>query len=184
MRATPFALCCAVGAFTLPLAAQDQKPPVVGVGITVPDIGVLLPINVSPHLRLEPYVDFYSTRADYPVTSDTAWASHVRVGLGLFVVTHARDRMGLYFGPRCGLLRGSTRINGSGGETSTTSSGWFLAGAIGGEYSVVPGLSVGGEARIEYDHSSSSSSGSSSIAPNLFARSWYSSGAVALRFYP
>jgi len=184
MRATPFALLSFVVAFTLPLAAQDQKPPVVGVGITVPDIGVLLPINVSQRLRLEPYVDFSSTRADYPVTSDTVWGSFTRVGLGLFVRTHSRDRMALYFGPRFGLLRGSTRINGSGGETSTSSSGWFLAGAIGGEYNVVSGMSVGGEARIEYDHSSSSSSGPSSIAPSLFARSWYSSGAVVVRFYP
>jgi len=48
----------------------------------------------------------------------------------------------------------------------------------------VPGLSVGGEAKIEFDHSSSSSSGSTSIAPNLYARNWFSSGALVLRFYP
>jgi hypothetical protein len=76
------------------------------------------------------------------------------------------------------------RINGSGGQTSTKSSGWFLAGAIGGEYSPARELSVGGEAKIEFDHSSSSSSGSTGIAPNLYARSWYSSGGLVVRFYP
>ncbi len=185
MSANPFALFCAVAAFTLPLAAQGQtRASAVGVGITVPDVGVLLPINVSQHLRVEPYVDFYSTRADYPVTSDTAWASHTRIGLGLFAVVHSRERVGVYFGPRFGLLRGSTRVNGSAGQTSTTSSGWFLGGAIGGEYTPVSGLSVGGEAKIEFDHSSSSSSGSTSIPPNLYARSWFSSGALVVRFYP
>ena len=186
MNPTPFTVFCALAAaFTLPLTAQDQTPaPKVGVGITVPDLGLLLPINVSQHVRLEPYVDFYSTRADYPVTSDTGWASHTRIGLGLFSVAHRRERLGLYFGPRFGLLRGSTSVNGSAGRTSTTSSGWFLGGAIGGEYSPVPGLSVGGEAKIEFDHSSSSSSGSASIAPDLYARSWFSSGALVVRFYP
>jgi hypothetical protein len=185
MSATPFVVFWAVAACTLPLAAQDRTPtPVLGVGITVPDVGVLLPINVSQHVRLEPYVDFYSTRADYPVTSDTAWASHARIGLGLFSVAHPRERLGLYFGPRFGLLRGSTRINGSAGQTSTKSSGWFLGGAIGAEYSPVPGLSVGAEAKIEFDHSSSSSTGSTSIAPNLYARSWFSSGVLVVRFYP
>ncbi len=185
MSATPFAVFCAVAAFTLPLTAQSRTPaPVVGVGITVPDLGLLLPINVSQHVRLEPYVDFYATRADYPVTSDTAWASHTRIGLGLFSVAHPRELVGLYFGPRFGLLRGSTKVNGSAGQTSTTSSGWFLGGAIGGEYNPVPGLGIGGEAKIEFDHSSSSSNGSASIAPNLYARSWFSSGALVVRFYP
>jgi hypothetical protein len=185
MSAIPFAVLCVVACFTLPLAAQDRTPvPVVGVGITVPDVGLLLPINVGQHVRLEPYVDFYATRADYPVTSDTAWASHTRIGLGLFYVTHPRERLGLYFGPRLGLLRGSTSVNGSAGQTSTTSRGWFLGGVIGGEHSPVPGLSVGGEAKIEFDHSSSSSSGSTSIAPNLYARSWFSSGVLVVRFYP
>src|SRR5258706_11416160 len=173
MRATPLVVFWAVAAFTVPLAAQGRAPaPVVGDGITVPDVGVLLPINVIQHVRLEPYVIVYSTRADYPVTSDTTWASHVRIGLGLFSVSHPREHLGLYFGPRVGLLRGSTKINGSGGQTSTKRSGWFLAGALGGEDSPVPGLSVGGEAKIEFDHSSSSSSGSTSIAPNLYARNW------------
>ena len=185
MSATRFVVLWAVAAVTLPLAAQDRTPaPALGVGITVPDVGVRLPINVSQRVRLEPYVDFSSTRADYPVTSDTAWASYVRIGLGLFSVAHPRERVGVYFGPRFGLLRGSTKVNGSAGQTSTKSSGWFLAGAIGGEYSPVPELSVGGEAKIEFDHSSSSSSGSSSIAPTLYARSWFSSGALVVRFYP
>ncbi len=78
MSATPVVVFCAVATLTLPLAAQDHTPArSVGVGISVPDIGVLLPINVSPHFRLEPYVDFFSARADYPVTSDTAWDSRI-----------------------------------------------------------------------------------------------------------
>ena len=183
MSAKPVVILCAVATLTLPLAAQDHARRV-GVGISVPDIGVLLAINVSTHFRLEPYVDFLSARADYPVTSDTAWDSHTVIGLGVFSVAHPQERLNMYFGPRFGLLHGSTRVNGSAGQTSTTSSGWFIAGAIGGEYSPAPAFSVGAEAKIQYDHTSSSSSGSTSIGPSLYARSWFSSGALFVRFYP
>jgi hypothetical protein len=182
---TSSAVCCVVAILAGPLAAQrDTLAPVVGVGITVPNIGLLLPINISRHVRLEPYVAFFSARADYPVTSDTAWQSDVRIGLGVFSVAHPRERLDVYFGARGGMLHGSSKVNGSGGQTSTTSSGWFLGGAIGGEYQPAPGLSVGGEAKIEFDHTSASSSGSASIAPALFARTWFSSGALVVRFYP
>jgi hypothetical protein len=185
MSAKPLALLCAVAAFTSPLAAQEHaRVPGVGIGITVPDIGLLLPMNVTRHFRLEPYVSFYAARADYPVSGDTTWQSHTRIGVGFFSVAHPREGFGLYLGPRVGLLRGSTSVDGLSGQTSTTSSGWFVAGVIGGEYSPVPGLSVGGEAKIEYEHSSSSSSGSRSIGPNLFARDFYSVGALVVRFYP
>jgi hypothetical protein len=95
-----------------------------------------------------------------------------------------RARIVQRHGARGGMLHGSSRVNGSAGQTSTTSSGWFLGSAIGGEYKPAPGLSVGGEAKIEFDHTSASSSGSTSIAPALFARTWFSSGAFVVRFYP
>jgi hypothetical protein len=129
-------------------------------------------------------VSFYSERADYPVSSDTAWQSHTRIGVGVFSMAHLREGLGLYVGPRVGLLRGSTSVDGPTGNTATTSNGWFMAGAIGGEYSPVPGLSIGGEAKIEYEHSSSASSGPRNIGPNLLARAWYSIGVLVVRFYP
>jgi len=185
MRTTPLVVLCAAAAFTLPLGAQGPRPaPRIGLGITVPDLGVFLPINVSAHLRVEPYVNFFSARADYPVTSDTAWASRTQIGVGVFSVAEPQDKLAIYFGPRVGLLRGSSKVNGSSGPTSTKSSGWFLAGAVGGEYSPAPRFSVGAEAKIQFDHTSSSSSGSTSIAPSFYARSWFSSGALVVRFYP
>lgn len=184
MRTTPLAVFCAVAVFTLPLGAQGPTPPRIGLGITLPDVGVFLPINVSARFRLEPYVDFNSTRADYPVTSDTTWHSSTQVGVGLFAVARHQEKLAIYFGPRVGLLQGSTKLNGSGGQTSTKSSGWFVAGAIGAEYSPEPRFSVGGEAKLQFVHTSSSSSGSTSIAPSLFARSTFSSGAFVIRFYP
>ena len=93
MSAKPVVILCAVATLTLPLAAQDHARRV-GVGISVPDIGVFLPINVSAHFRLEPYVDFLSARADYPVSSDTAWDSHTLVGLGVFSVAQTRRDYG------------------------------------------------------------------------------------------
>lgn len=184
MRSTPVAMLCAFVTLTLPLAAQDHRAARrVGVGITVPDVGVLLPINVGPHLRLEPFVDFFAARVDYPVTSDTVWDASTQIGLGLFSVAAPQEQFAVYFGPRIGYLHGSTRFNGPPGQTSTTSKGWFVAGAIGGEYSVVSRFSVGGEAKVQFNHTSSSSNGSSGIGPSLLARSWFSSGALVVRFY-
>jgi hypothetical protein len=184
MNSTPFAMVCALVSLAVPLAAQDhQATRRVGVGITVPDIGVLLPINVAPHLRLEPFVDFFAARADFPVTSDTAWQSSTQIGLGLFSVAAPQERLAVYFGPRIGYLHGSTKVNGSVGQTSTTSKGWFLAGAIGAEYSMVARFSMGAEAKVQFNHTSSTSNGSLDIGPSLFARSWFSSGALVVRFF-
>jgi len=167
-----------------PLPAQDRGP-VVGVGITMPDFGLLLPINVSPHFRLEPYVMFYSARADYPASSDTAWASHTRVGLGVFSVTHPGETVQVYFGSRVGLLWGSTRVDGaSTGQASSTGNGWFAGGAIGGEYSPARRIGVGGEALIEYEHTSPSAGTAVTIPGTTFTRAWFSSGSVVVRFYP
>src|SRR5919198_401472 len=131
MSSTPYAVVCAVAVVTLPLAAQDRTPVRrVGVGITVPDVGLSLPINVGSRFHLEPYTDFFSARADYPVTSDSAWQSNTQIGLGVFVVTHPQERFDSYFGPRLGYIRGSTKVNGTSGQTSTKSDGWFVAGAI------------------------------------------------------
>src|SRR5207237_2850808 len=112
------------------LPAQDRRP-VLGVGITVPDVGLLLPINVSPHFRLEPYVLFYSERADYPASGDTVWASHTRVGLAVYSVGHPGETVRVYVGPRLGLLWGTNKLDGpTAGQRSTTAKGWFAGGAI------------------------------------------------------
>jgi hypothetical protein len=168
---------------TCPLAAQDSTLKRVGVGITVQDVGLFLSINVSRRIRLEPFVDFSSTRADYPVTSDTTWDAVTRIGVGAFAMFQSPERVTVYVGPRVGLLRGSTKLSGSAGETSTESSGWFLAASLGGEYGFTARFSLGAEAKLQYNHTSSTSSGSTSIAPSLFARSWFSSGALVVRFY-
>jgi hypothetical protein len=176
----PLLLAASLGAQT-----GADRSPVIGVGITVPDFGVLLPINVSPHFRLEPYVMFVSERADYPASSDTAWASHTRVGLGVFSVTHPGETMRVYFGSRLGLLWGSTRVDGpTVGQASSSGNGWFAGGAIGGEYSPVPRMAVGGEALIEYEHTSPSAGTALTTPGTTFARAWFSSGSLVVRFYP
>jgi hypothetical protein len=185
MGKSPLIVFCLAAIWTCPLAAQGHAPVRhVGIGITVPDVGLFLPINVSRRVRLEPFVDFFNTRADYPVTSDTVWDAITQVGVAGFIMIQSPERLTVYFGPRVGLLRGSTKVSGSAGQTSTKSSGWFLAGAMGGEYGLAPRFSIGAEAKIQFNHASSSSNGSASIAPSLFARSWFTSGAFVVRFYP
>ncbi len=184
MRTTSLVVLGAAAAFTLPLGAQGRTPgPRIGFGITVPDVGVLVPINVSAHLRIEPYLSLLSVRADFPFTSDTEWQSRTQIGVGLFSVAQPEEKLAIYFGPRVGLLWGSSNANGSSGSASTSSDGWFLAAAVGGEYSPTPRFSVGAEAKLEFDHTSSSASGGS-IPPSVDARAWYSLGALVVRFYP
>ena len=186
---SPWLSCVAVLPVLLaPCLAAQERTPVVGVGITLPDVGLLLPINVSPHFRLEPYVQFFSGRADYPASTDTAWTTSTRFGIGAFSVSRPGEPVRIYFGSRVGLLWGSNSLNGPtlGGQQKTTANGWFAGGAIGGEYRPAPRISVGGEAMIEFEHTSSATSGSgtANVPPNLFARAWFSSGSVVVRFYP
>ena len=187
MHMKALAVACAVALSAVPLSAQVQTPAHrVGVGITVPDVGLFVPINVTSHVRLEPYINFQSTRTDYQPTSafDTVWTSFTQIGLGILAVLHPEERVSLYFGPRCGWLRASRRENATGNQSDSKSSGGFMAAAVGGEYSPAPRFSVGAEARIEYDHASSSASGPFPGGPNLYDRSWYSAGGLFVRFYP
>ena len=186
MHAKLLTTLAALASLTSGLAAQEPRR-VVGLGITVPDLGLLLPIDVSKHVRIEPYVVFYAVRVDFPVGSDTTWDSHTRLGLGVFSVSRPAETVRIYVGPRFGLLWGSTSVNGpSIGKTTVDNSGWFLGGAIGGEYDPVARIGIGGEARIEYLHTSASSSGAGTVnlSPDLVARNWYSTGALVVRFYP
>jgi len=187
LHTKPVAVACAVALSAVSLAAQGQAPAHrVGVGITVPDAGLFVPINVSSHVRLEPYINFQSTRTDYVVSPafDTVWTSFTQIGLGILSVMHPEERVSLYFGPRGGLLRASRRQNATGSASESKDTGWFMAAAVGGEYSPAPRFSVGAEARIQYDHVSSSASGSFPGGPNLYARSWFSAGGLFVRFYP
>jgi hypothetical protein len=174
--------------FVVLLVAVTAQAPVaprrIGVGVTMPDVGFFVPINLSARVRVEPYVNFQSTRFE-PSSTDTTWFSFTQLGLGLFSVSHPQERISLYFGPRGGLLRGSRKqSNGGGGEATSKDKGWFIAGALGGEYSPADRLSMGAEARIQYDHASSESSGAFELGPSLYSRSWYSSGSLVVRFYP
>jgi hypothetical protein len=102
-------------------------------------------------------------------------------------VGHPGESARVYFGARGGLLWGSNRVNGGTfGPRSTDDNGWFAGGVIGAEYSPVPRIGLGGEAMIEYEHASPSTSGSGpgNLPSNLYARAWFSTGLLVVRFYP
>jgi hypothetical protein len=185
MRATHIAVACALTLTAGPLAAQAAAPARrIGVGVSLPDVGLFLPINISSRLRVEPFVNAQSSRADYTSSSDTTWYSFTQVGLGVFVLAHPQERLTVYFGPRGGLLRGSRKQNGTTGQGESEDSGWFIAGAGAAEYAPVPRFSLGAEAKIQYDHATSSTSGAVPVGPAVFARSWFTSGVFFVRFYP
>lgn len=185
MQATPLVVASAAVLVAAPLAAQVAPPARrIGLGVSLPDVGLFVPINVSSRVRVEPFVNFQTSRADYPSSSDTTWYSFTQVGLGVFVLARPQERLSFYFGPRGGVLRGSRKQNGSAGQGSSKDTGWFIAGAAAAEYTPVPRFSVGAEAKIQYDHATSSTSGAVAVGPALFARSWFTSGVFFVRFYP
>ena len=188
MHTWRLAVACVAVLATTPVAAQVTTPAHrIGVGISLPDVGLFVPINISARVRVEPFVNYQSWRADeadFTGSSDTLWYSSTQVGLGVFGLARPQERLGFYFGPRAGLLHGSRKQSGSGGQGSSRDTGWFIAGAGAAEYAPVPSFSVGAEAKIEYDHASSSTSGTVPVGPALFARSWFTSGVFFVRFYP
>ncbi len=148
------ALCALAAA--VPAAAQQQQRHTIGFGISVvpidaagvtPTIELYLPIRVAPAFRLEPSLGIFSR--------DVSGGNKTRdftLGLGAFWVKPVATAVDMYAGGR--LKLNFARFENAAG-VSDDGTDFSLAGALGGEYYVVPAFSVGLEGQLGlYDHGS------------------------------
>lgn len=132
--------------------------PGLGVSFKSNDINIYLPINVSKSFRVEPFIGQYKTNE----TEDLNKASYTQkeIGLGAFGLHQSTENIGVYYGARIARVESrraySTHYSyeydtfSSANKSSDEQSGYSFAPVLGFEYSVVPQLSVGGEASWEF----------------------------------
>jgi hypothetical protein len=160
-------------ALSLPALAQDraQERGRFGLGISIvplepsPTIELYLPIAVSPQLRLEPSLGIATS--DGPGPSDRA---DVTAGIGVFVVSRLAAAVDMYAGGRLKLNFASV----DDGATDESGIDLALAGAVGGEYYLVPRFSLGLEGQLGFFSDSEASGDDSGL---------FTTGLAFLRLY-
>lgn len=146
-----------------PAIAQDRPGGKFGVGVGLSDGGVadtlvFVPLNVSPKLRVEPFLGLDRSDIDAPpagaggstsIFSGSGKESHVLLGVGAFFVQPIVSQIQLYAGGRLGLQWDSAE------EAGPNADEWsrrntILAAALGGEYLPHPRIAIGGEVMLAY----------------------------------
>ena len=132
-------------ALVLPAAAQERRT--LGIGASInpeaalsPTIEIYVPINLGK-LRLEPSIGIFTTDAE----SRNA-ISDVTLGIGGFYVMPLAASADMYAGGRLKLNFASW----DDGVNDDSDTDFLLAGALGGEYYLVPQLSLGVEAQLGF----------------------------------
>jgi hypothetical protein len=142
-------LACVIAAlaFALPAAAQEKKQTRFGIGVSItpeasiaPTIEVYMPIDVSPTFRIEPSLGVLTS--DAGDTSET----DITLGAGVFLMKRMAQSVNLYYG-------GRLKLNYASEDTGVNDDSGFdlsLAGALGGEYYLVPSFSMGLEGQLGF----------------------------------
>lgn len=185
-----FILLCFV---SLSLAQSGNK---VGVGIAIVDIQqffemiisqgsgmtatLTLPIEMSPSFRIEPEFGYFRASVENKnAVTQTETVTNWRIGAGLFP-QKTYDKFVLYYGARIGYISQTQtdEVNGSKEEATTT--GFYIAPAIGGEHFLSDHFSLGGEAQLTIASLSSEREGSDYEQSILLLNT---RGLVFFRFY-
>ncbi|PSQ69039.1 MAG: hypothetical protein BRD29_02450 [Bacteroidetes bacterium QH_2_67_10] len=176
LLAFPLALLLAAA----PATAQDASYPRVGVGVgvsvsnagpstslpageepvSVPTPSLLIPIDVSETLRIEPVLDYSrltnSSSVDGPDYEDetSTTLTSLRIGVGAFAKAPRGNDTNLYFGGRVGYNRVSyNRVRQRpDDEESTNASGFFIGPTMGSSYFFSDFFSIGGEVEARYSN--------------------------------
>ncbi len=132
-------------ALAVPAAAQEQRR-TLGIGASInpdasfsPTVEIYVPINLG-QLRLEPSIGIFTQDRDGP-GNDT---SDVTLGIGAFYVMPLAAQADMYVGGRLKLNFASV----DDGVNDDSDTDLTVAAALGGEYYLVPQLSLGLEAQL------------------------------------
>lgn len=136
-----------------------------GVGIALMDIQQLwetaisdgwnttitFPIETSPNFRLEPEIGYNSATQENDNPTREQKVTDFRIGLGVFPQKTYED-FTLYYGVRVGYISQTqtSTISELNVDDEETTSGFFIAPALGGEHNFSNHFSIGGEAQLVY----------------------------------
>ena len=121
-------------------------------------VNIHIPLSVGGTVTIEPEFGIYSYSDESSSAGYTTTQSYslTRLGAGVLVTVAGDQSARLYVGPRVGFffwkekqeIAPAPYPGYTGGETSETDV--TIAGCVGGEYSIVKHMSVGGEALVTY----------------------------------
>ncbi len=157
-----------------------------GIPLNIP-VSVYVPIQVSPHLRIEPSLGFATYSQDQAAAAATnnqvdghAW----NLGVGVLYYPTPAQPAGFYVGGRLGLVfSGFTTVNGANTVvTELSETDFYLRAVLGGEYFVASKLSVGLEAQVGVTfYGDEKISGQPTISRSLTG--WSTSGLIFVRYF-
>jgi hypothetical protein len=145
--------------------AQEGKK--TGIGIAVIDMqklfeanmsgaggtysSITVPIIISPTFRIEPEVGYFSASQEATANGTTVeqTASSWTIGTGIFPQKVFSD-FTLYYGGRVGYISQKTTSEVGTNKDEETTSGFYVAPAIGGEHNFSDHFSIGAEAQVVF----------------------------------
>ena len=175
---TKLTLAAALLAVSFTAAAQERPTLGLGIGIApfaVPTVNaatvsrtveLYVPISLAPNLRLEPSLGIAST--DQPGNGQDT--RDFTLGLGVFYVGRLAPAVDMHLGGRLKLNFAKVSVPGA----SDDGTDFSLAGALGGEYFLVPRFSLGLEGELGLYQNSSVSGDDDG---------WFTTGIAFLRVY-
>jgi len=148
--------------------------------------GVLVPIEVSRHFRIEPEIGGFRNSSTLSqslgipggLPSSTQAYTFLRAGTGAFLLT-SKDRVTVYYGGRAAYLRYTQSASGSSSYTYPTIPGKMFAPAVGAEFRLSDYFRLGGEVQLRFTSWETSSTSPSTITGNSVS----TRGSLNMRFY-
>lgn len=153
-----------------------------GVGVSPGYAALLIPILSPGGLMIEPEIMVASQKAEFvsqfsPPQSSSA--TTLRIGVTLAPMLGRRGPLRTYVGARIGLIQTWLKTDQGGGNVSTESLDWYAALALGGEVTIAPSISLGGEVFLSYTRMSDDTGGGFTVKQREIA----TSGRIAVRWY-
>ncbi len=121
-----------------------------GMGVAQNSGTVYVPIEVSPVLRVEPYVSVYKADRDNATYKDVA--TLITLGAGVFGVQQAGEGVRVFAGARLAYVSRKSDQTTDTYDNHARDTGMDLAPTIGFEYDLNKNLSIGGELGLAYSH--------------------------------
>lgn len=176
---TKLTLAAALLAVSFSAAAQERPKVGIGVGIApfaVPStatvvsrtVEIYVPIALAPTFRLEPSIGLFTD--DEPAGPNEQDTRDLTLGIGGFFVSRLAPTADMYVGGRLKLNFAKVSVPGA----SDDGTDFSLAGALGGEYFLVPRFSLGLEGELGLYQNSSVSGDDDG---------WFTTGIAFLRVY-
>ncbi len=193
------AAAAAALAFAPTALAQQKEPVKVGLGLGmnvnqllqptdlnsagVAPVAIYVPIQITPQLRVEPWLGFWTYSQNNFPGRNTDMSRHAwDLGVGGLWYFQQASPLGLYLGARLGLTFSGGEIDP--GVTFSETDFRILA-VTGAEYFIAPRFSVGAEIQLGvtfYGDQSTTTAGVT-VTPSRGLLSWQTNGLVFFRYF-